>query len=116
MARFERDPYLREEFFKLQLQFLTNAARDVAEILELIDGSGACLPTTEAGKRLRQLSHGLRGAGGSYGFDDVTTTAGHLEEACLATSSPPELKDAALALEDALGAARAQLERKRQSV
>jgi len=110
MARFESDPHLRAEFLKLQLQFLSNASRDVGEIVELLDSSIECNPTTEAGKRLRQLSHGLRGAGGSYGFNDVTTTAGELEEACLSTASPSKLREAAQALERAVLAAREQLE------
>ncbi len=116
MVRFEKDPHLRAEFFKLQLQFLANANNDVTEIVELIDGSASCDPSSEAGKRLRRLSHGLRGAGGSYGFDDVTSTAAQLEEACLATASLAELRKAALALKDALGVAHQQLDAERDGV
>jgi histidine phosphotransfer protein HptB len=44
---------------------------------------------------VRRLAHQLKGAGGSYGFQEVTEVAAHLERTCL-TPGDPETLQAAL--------------------
>jgi hypothetical protein len=106
MRMFENDPAIRAEFEKLQEKFLENAARDVSEVFRILDESGDSCPTGESGSILRRISHGLRGAGGSYGFADVTSSAGELEEAYLAEASGGTLREAALTLQAAVQNAR----------
>jgi len=106
MRAYEKDPALRAEFARLQRGFLESAANGVDEVLKIIDAAGEATPAGEAGKRLRTIAHGLRGAGGSYGFDAVTHTAGQLEEAYLAGWPAPELRGVAVGLEAAVHAAR----------
>ena len=106
MRAYEKDPELRAEFARLQRGFLESALSGVDEVLKIIDEAGDAAPGGEAGKRLRTIAHGLRGAGGSYGFDQVTSTAGVLEEAFLAGKRAPELRDAAIVLGAAVVAAR----------
>jgi hypothetical protein len=99
---FENDPEIRAEFEKLQEKFLENAARDVSEVFRILDEAGGSCPTGESGSTLRRISHGLRGAGGSYGFDDVTSSAGELEEAYLAEAPATALRAAASMLDTAV--------------
>ena len=102
MRIFESDPEIRAEFEKLQEKFLENAVRDVSEVFRILDEAGGSCPTGESGSILRRISHGLRGAGGSYGFDDVTSSAGQLEEAYLAEAPGPTLREAASMLDAAV--------------
>jgi hypothetical protein len=115
MRAYESDPHLRAEFARLQRAFLENASRDVAEVLAIIDDCGPGTPRGEAGMRLRTIAHGLRGAGGSYGFDAVTSTAGMLEEAFLAKAPADSLRDAAILLAEAIGAARSFMAERSES-
>jgi len=110
MRAYESDPELRAEFARLQRAFLDSATRDVGEVLRIIDGAGSDTPAGETGTRLRTIAHGLRGAGGSYGFDAVTLTAGELEEAYLAQQSPAALREAAILLAQAVESARRMME------
>ena len=102
MRMYENDPKIRAEFERLQEKFLENAARDVSEVFRILDEAGERCPTGEPGSMLRRISHGLRGAGGSYGFDDVTSSAGELEEAYLAEASGATLREAATMLRSAV--------------
>jgi hypothetical protein len=114
MRMFERAPEIRAEFERLQEKFLENASRDVGEVFLILDAAGDACPTGESGYALRRISHGLRGAGGSYGFDDVTSSAGELEEAYLAEASTGTLRTVALLLQAAVeGASKWVSERER---
>ncbi len=110
MRAYEKDPELRAEFARLQRGFLESAVSGVDEVLRIIDEAGDAAPAGDAGKRLRTIAHGLRGAGGSYGFDAVTNTAGVLEDAFLAGKRAPELRVAAVGLGAAVRAARKAVE------
>jgi hypothetical protein len=110
MRAYESDPELRAEFARLQRAFLESATRDVGEVLRIIDSSGGDTPAGETGMRLRTIAHGLRGAGGSYGFDAVTSTAGELEEAYLANQPAAALREAAVLLAQAIAAARRKID------
>lgn len=110
MRAYENDPELRAEFARLQRAFLESASRDVGEVLRIIDSSGSEVLGGEPGMRLRTIAHGLRGAGGSYGFDAVTSIAGELEEAFLAKRSASALREAAVLLAGAIEAARKSME------
>jgi HPt (histidine-containing phosphotransfer) domain-containing protein len=80
--------------------------------LGILDGIGADTPAGDAGTRLRTIAHGLRGAGGSYGFDAVTSTAAELEEAYLAQQPPAVLREAAVLLARAIESASRTMEGK----
>lgn len=110
MRAYEKDPELRAEFARLQRGFLESALSGVDEVLKIIDEAGESAPVGEPGKRLRTIAHGLRGAGGSYGFDAVTITAGELEEAFLAGKTAPALRHVAIGLGAAVRAARKAVE------
>jgi HPt (histidine-containing phosphotransfer) domain-containing protein len=109
MRAYESDPELKAEFARLQRAFLESATREVGELLRIIDGAGPDTLAGEAGMRLRTIAHGLRGAGGAYGFDAVTSTAGELEEAYLANQPLSELRGAAALLAQAIEAARRKI-------
>jgi HPt (histidine-containing phosphotransfer) domain-containing protein len=109
MRAYESDPELRAEFARLQRAFLESAKRDVGEVLRIIDEAGPDTLAADTGQRLRTIAHGLRGAGGSYGFDAVTSTAGELEEAYLANQPPAALREAAVLLAQAIDMGRRKI-------
>jgi len=109
MKPYENDPELRAEFARLQCAFLESARRDIGEVLRIIDEAGPDALAPDPGRRVRTIAHGLRGAGGSYGFDAVTSTAGELEEAYLASQPPAALREAAVLLAQAIEMARRKI-------
>ena len=67
------DPELDE----LKREFLAEAQEKVDEIVSAIDGR----PTPQSVERLIYLAHQLKGSGGSYGFQRISTDAAELEKA-----------------------------------
>ena len=64
------------ELDELKREFLTEADEKVREIeAKLADRS------PESGERLSYLAHQLKGSGGSYGFQRISTDAAELESA-----------------------------------
>ena len=74
-----------KELEELQREFLAEAKDKVQEIESQLDGAR----NAESLQRLSYLAHQLKGSGGSYGFQRISTDAAELEKAveCLATGS-----------------------------
>ncbi|MGA8809414.1 MAG: Hpt domain-containing protein [Thermoanaerobaculia bacterium] len=65
------------ELDDLKREFLAEADEKVREIQAKLDGE----QTPEALQRLTYLAHQLKGSGGSYGFQRISTDAAELESA-----------------------------------
>ncbi|MBV8545995.1 MAG: Hpt domain-containing protein [Acidobacteria bacterium] len=65
------------ELDDLKREFLAEADEKVREIQAKLDGE----QTPEAWQRLTYLAHQLKGSGGSYGFQRISTDAAELEAA-----------------------------------
>ncbi|MFZ2493529.1 MAG: Hpt domain-containing protein [Thermoanaerobaculia bacterium] len=65
------------EFDELKREFLAEADEKVRE-MKTVAGSD---PSPEALERLAYLAHQLKGAGGSYGYQAISTEAAELERA-----------------------------------
>jgi HPt (histidine-containing phosphotransfer) domain-containing protein len=65
------------EFDELKREFLAEAEEKVREIQKMLDSDR----NRESLERLTYLAHQLKGAGGSYGFQRISTDAAELEKA-----------------------------------
>ncbi|MFN2442980.1 MAG: Hpt domain-containing protein [Thermoanaerobaculia bacterium] len=65
------------EFEELKREFLEEARTKVEEIAGLLDGDG--FGTGESRDRGTYLAHQLKGAGGSYGYADISAESASLE-------------------------------------
>ncbi len=65
---------------ELQKEFLDEAEAKILEIRSRLDGSGNT-PPEESLKRMADLAHQLKGAGGSYGYAEISSHAAKLEDA-----------------------------------
>jgi len=74
-----------KELEELKREFLAEAKDKVQEIESQLDGAR----NAESLQRLSYLAHQLKGSGGSYGFQRISTDAAELEKAVewLATGS-----------------------------
>ena len=66
-----------QEFDQLKREFLAEARDKVQEIETALDGDRS----TDRLERLTYLAHQLKGSGGSYGFQRISTDAAELERA-----------------------------------
>jgi chemotaxis protein histidine kinase CheA len=66
------------ELDELRRQFLAEAETKVKEIAEKIHEENP--PSTESVERMAYLAHQLKGSGGSYGFEVISTEAAALEK------------------------------------
>jgi HPt (histidine-containing phosphotransfer) domain-containing protein len=66
-----------QELEELKREFLTEARQKVAEMQSRLDGKG----DRAVFERLTYLAHQLKGSGGSYGFQRISTDAADLEKA-----------------------------------
>jgi HPt (histidine-containing phosphotransfer) domain-containing protein len=107
----QSDPRRSRRFLELKRQFLEDASAGVAELTNLLDQAVCTRPDGAPAARFRRLAHGLRGAGGCYGFQEVTATAGVLEDAFLDGAMASELACALESLRSSLEAARFDCER-----
>ncbi len=74
------------ELDELRREFLDEAREKVVEMqtaLDALDG--------EALERVAYLAHQLKGSGGSYGYQRISTDAAELEK-CVEASSPDEAR------------------------
>ncbi|HET8772435.1 MAG TPA: Hpt domain-containing protein [Thermoanaerobaculia bacterium] len=74
------------ELNELRREFLDEAREKVVEMqgaLDALDG--------EALERVAYLAHQLKGSGGSYGYQRISTDAAELEK-CVESSSPDETR------------------------
>ena len=65
------------EFDELKREFLAEARDKILEIETTLDGDRS----SERLERLTYLAHQLKGSGGSYGFQRISTDAAELEKA-----------------------------------
>lgn len=68
--------HVEQDFEPLLPKFMTNRKKEVVTIREAL----AQLDF----ETVRKVAHGMKGAGGSYGFDHVTTMAATIEQAAKA--------------------------------
>ena len=66
------------ELEELKREFLAEARQKVAEMESRLEGKG----DRAAFERLTYLAHQLKGSGGSYGFQSISTDAAELEWEC----------------------------------
>ena len=65
------------ELDELKREFLVEAEEKVREIASTLDGERS----PEALERLAYLAHQLKGSGGSYGYQTISTDAAEIEKA-----------------------------------
>ena len=65
--------YVDASFAPLVPKFMTNRKKEVATMREAL--------AAQDFDRVRNISHGMKGAGGSYGFDRITEMATVIEQA-----------------------------------
>ena len=66
-----------DEFDELRKEFLGEAAEKIREIRDIFAKSFP--PDATAAERITYLAHQLKGAGGSYGFPQISSEAAELE-------------------------------------
>lgn len=69
---------LDDEFDELRREFLDEAAGKIREIRDLYQEKFP--PEKQQVERITYLAHQLKGAGGSYGFPEISRDAAELEE------------------------------------
>lgn len=72
-----RGTHVDPEFDELKREFLAEADEKVREIQANLDGDRG----PQSLERLIYLAHQLKGSGGSYGFERISTDAAELEKA-----------------------------------
>ena len=92
------DPYAaedRSEFFAVASEaFFEQPAAFARELPARVTKLEALL-NTRAFADLQTLAHQLKGAGGGYGFAQITEVAARLEQALKSGAAEPEIKDRA---------------------
>lgn len=68
------------ELTELKKEFLEEAEAKIVEISSRLEEAGST-PPRESIKRMGDLAHQLKGAGGSYGYADISSYAAKLEDA-----------------------------------
>ena len=75
------------ELNELRREFLDEAREKITEMLSALDGS----TSAESLERVAYLAHQLKGSGGSYGYQRISTDAAELEK-CVESPSPDEAR------------------------
>jgi HPt (histidine-containing phosphotransfer) domain-containing protein len=75
------------ELNELRREFLDEAREKITEMQNALDGS----TDAETLGRVAYLAHQLKGSGGSYGYQRISTDAAELEK-CVEASSPDEAR------------------------
>jgi HPt (histidine-containing phosphotransfer) domain-containing protein len=73
----ERARMVDSELEELKREFLAEAREKVAEMQTTLDGER----DPQSLERLAYLAHQLKGSGGSYGYEKISTDAAELEKA-----------------------------------
>lgn len=71
--------HVEEDFEPLLPKFMTNRKKEVVMMRDAL--------AQQDFETVRKLAHGMKGAGGSYGFDRVTAIAAIIEQAAKAGSA-----------------------------
>ncbi|MCS6293670.1 MAG: Hpt domain-containing protein [Nitrospira sp.] len=80
--------HVEADFEDLLPKFMTNRKKEVVTMREAL--------TQQDFETVRKIAHGMKGAGGSYGFDRVTTMATTIEQAAKVGSAAPIATELAL--------------------
>jgi len=80
VAEGESFVHVDASFEPLIPKFLTNRKKEVQTMQESL--------TTRDFETVRKVAHGMKGAGGSYGFDRVSELAAVIEQAAKSSDSP----------------------------
>ena len=78
----EEDPiivHIEQDFAPMIPRFMENRKKELVTMRHAMDQGDF--------ETVRKLAHGMKGAGGSYGFDELTTAAAALEQAAKAASA-----------------------------
>ena len=70
-------PMVDHELNELKREFLDEAREKISEMLSALEQA----PAADAMERLTYLAHQLKGSGGSYGYQRISTDAAELEKA-----------------------------------
>lgn len=73
--------HVEQDFEPLLPKFMTNRKKEVVTMREAL--------ARQDFDTVRKVAHGMKGAGGSYGFDLVTAMAATIEQAAKARSAAP---------------------------
>lgn len=73
--------HVESDFKELLPKFMTNRKKEVVAMREALAQKNF--------DSLRKIAHGMKGAGGSYGFDRVTAMAAIIEQAAKVEAAPP---------------------------
>jgi HPt (histidine-containing phosphotransfer) domain-containing protein len=89
----QRDPagepmvVVDHELNELKREFLDEAREKIVEMQTALDGANGA----ETFERVAYLAHQLKGSGGSYGYQRISTDAAELEK-CVEGTSPDEAR------------------------
>ena len=75
------------ELNELKREFLDEAREKISEMQSALDGGSS----PETFERVAYLAHQLKGSGGSYGYQRISTDAAELEK-CVESSAPDEAR------------------------
>ena len=73
--------HVESDFEPLLPKFMANRKKEIVTMREAL--------AQQDFETVRKIAHGMKGAGGSYGFDRVTAMAAMIEQAAKAGSAPP---------------------------
>lgn len=73
--------HVESDFEALLPKFMTNRKKEIVTMREALERNDL--------EGIRKIAHGMKGAGGSYGFDRVTAMAATIEQAAKAGSAAP---------------------------
>lgn len=85
VAEDEELVHIDASFEPLVPKFLTNRKKEVVTMQAAL--------TTQDFETVRTVAHGMKGAGGSYGFDRITEIAASIEQAAKAGNASPIARD-----------------------
>ncbi|MGZ9190002.1 MAG: Hpt domain-containing protein [Nitrospira sp.] len=85
VAEDEELVHVDASFEPLVPKFMTNRKKEVVVMQEAL--------TAKDFDMVRKVAHGMKGAGGSYGFDRITEIAASIEQAAKAGNASPIARD-----------------------
>ncbi|ULA62258.1 MAG: Hpt domain-containing protein [Nitrospira sp.] len=73
--------HIESDFEPLLPKFMTNRKKEVVAMRDAL--------AQQDFETIRKIAHGMKGAGGSYGFDCITTMAATMEQAAKSGAADP---------------------------
>ena len=93
------------ELLELKREFLGEAEQKAREIQHMLEGER----DSASLERLGYLAHQLKGAGGSYGYQDISDEAAAIEKAVEGPSGGADLQQHSAGLREAIARAQREL-------